>query len=422
GIGYPGESQTNSGTKVFKEFKAGAEPIALWKAFYHHVGKFYKMVTPNYLAIKGDFQLKHEAYFTLPKIPGEMVAKLNAFFREVDRQQHTEAIVVLTYDFDYKGSEDADQGWGFAVPAQKNNSVHCNYDKSEVESSLDENTFVVGTVHSHPDMPAYASDTDHNDQAGFDGLHITFGWQAKNGKVTEYHSELVSNQDFYWVEPADVMDLTEETLYEVEIDGKTYRFPLPQVKTVVNDYGIDEKEIEKLTEVVESDYSHWNSGPNHTPSVHNQGGGNPKALSPGQDNGTFKFIPSATPKGIVELGADFPDPRKNNIFYEIGKDNPLKFCPACDIGWGVWAPEVLRRRQCLACGVFFVTEYTGIMTSEDERIKNGYTPFANFLDMNIPFVKVFKENHKIKWNVIPVKVVDGRLTVGGDTPKEVKSS
>jgi hypothetical protein len=66
---------------------------------------------------------------------------------------------------------------------------------------------IVGSVHSHPQMPAYASGTDHEDQADFDGLHITYGWQSNvaNG-ATQYHFELQISGTAYSLKAEDVFE------------------------------------------------------------------------------------------------------------------------------------------------------------------------------------------------------------------------
>ena len=66
---------------------------------------------------------------------------------------------------------------------------------------------IVGSVHSHPGMPAYASGTDHADQADFDGVHITFGWQNNvNSGATQYHIELQVSGESYTLKPEDVFE------------------------------------------------------------------------------------------------------------------------------------------------------------------------------------------------------------------------
>ena len=147
--------------------------------------------------------IEESCVYNMPLIPYQMVEKLDQFFRLVYAKHGTESIVLLTYDPSKEGPE----GWGILVPEQKNTSAHCNYDAESVLALKPENVYVVGSVHSHPDMPAYASGTDHADQADFDGVHITYGWQKSvNGGATQYYVELQLAGHNYKLDPDDVFD------------------------------------------------------------------------------------------------------------------------------------------------------------------------------------------------------------------------
>ena len=147
--------------------------------------------------------VEEEATYDMPPIPHLLIDKLDQFFRLVDAQHGTESIVMLTYDIDKEGSD----GWGILVPDQTNTSVHCNYDPDSIAQIKPDNVMIVGSVHSHPGMSAYASGTDHKDQADFDGIHITFGWQKSvNNGATQYHIELQSAGKAYKLDPEDVFE------------------------------------------------------------------------------------------------------------------------------------------------------------------------------------------------------------------------
>lgn len=146
---------------------------------------------------------KPSAFYNMPPIPWVMVEKLDQFFRLVDAQHGTESIVMLTYDLDKEGPE----GWGILVPDQENTAAHCNYDPHSIAEIKPDNVMIVGSVHSHPKMAAYASGTDHADQADFDGIHITFGWQKSvNNGATQYHIEMQMAGTAYTLQPEDVFE------------------------------------------------------------------------------------------------------------------------------------------------------------------------------------------------------------------------
>ena len=147
--------------------------------------------------------VKEVAEYTMPSIPRIIIDKLDEFFRLVHAQHGTESIVILTYDTTKEGSD----GWGVLVPEQENNSVHCKYDNDSIAAIKPDHVMIVGSVHSHPDMPAYASGTDHEDQADFDGVHITYGWQKSvNSGATQYHLELQIGGSNYVLKPEDVFE------------------------------------------------------------------------------------------------------------------------------------------------------------------------------------------------------------------------
>jgi hypothetical protein len=147
--------------------------------------------------------VEEQCVYNMPAIPHILIEKLDQFFRLVDAQHGTESIVMLTYDLDKTGPS----GWGILVPDQTNTSVHCNYDPDSIAKIKPDNVMIVGSVHSHPGMAAYASGTDHADQADFDGIHITFGWQKSvNNGATQYYIELQMAGSAYKLDPEDVFE------------------------------------------------------------------------------------------------------------------------------------------------------------------------------------------------------------------------
>lgn len=147
--------------------------------------------------------VRETAEYNLPGIPLEIVNRLDDFFRLVDAQHGTEAIVLLTFDPSKKDSS----GWGVLVPEQNNTSVHCNYNPDSIVEEKPEDVLIVGSVHSHPGMAAYASGTDHADQADFDGIHITYGWQKSvNGGATQYYIEMQMSGNSWTLKPEDVFE------------------------------------------------------------------------------------------------------------------------------------------------------------------------------------------------------------------------
>lgn len=203
-------TSTNSGTVNYNNNNKTAtvtptpvvqKTIQLFRVVNNIVGR---TVTPVSTSFDDSIaSLEEEAIYNMPPIPHILIDKLDQFFRLVDAQHGTESIVMLTYDMDKEGSD----GWGILVPDQVNTSVHCNYDPHSIASVKPDNVVIVGSVHSHPHMSAYASGTDHKDQADFDGIHITFGWQKSvNNGATQYYIEMQMAGKAFKLDPEDVFE------------------------------------------------------------------------------------------------------------------------------------------------------------------------------------------------------------------------
>lgn len=173
----------------------------IYKIVNNFIGRTVSIANPSFA--DDVISVEESAVYNMPLIPFVLIDKLDQFFRLVDAQHGTESIVMLTYDTNKEGPE----GWGILVPDQKNTSTHCNYDPHSIAEVKPDNVMIVGSVHSHPDMSAYASGTDHKDQADFDGLHITFGWQRTvNNGATQYHIEMQMAGAAYTLKPEDVFE------------------------------------------------------------------------------------------------------------------------------------------------------------------------------------------------------------------------
>jgi hypothetical protein len=194
-------STTNPTTKVTTQNVTTAKTMQLFKVVNNFVGRSVSLSNDPFDDLF--IQIEEEAEYSLPPIPIVIIDKLDQFFRLVDAQHGTESIVMLTYDTTKTDSE----GWGVLVPDQTNTSVHCNYDPHSIATMKPDDVMIVGSVHSHPGMSAYASGTDHADQADFDGIHITFGWQKNvNNGATQYHIELQMSGKAYTLNPEDVFE------------------------------------------------------------------------------------------------------------------------------------------------------------------------------------------------------------------------
>jgi len=102
--------------------------------------------------------------YALPKIPASLMGRVVGLFAAVWRMQKSEALVLLTWD----GS-----AFGLIVPDQRAGaaSVQHRLEPADVPIGVQ----LVGSIHSHGSMGAFASLTDEADEADFDGIHAVVG-------------------------------------------------------------------------------------------------------------------------------------------------------------------------------------------------------------------------------------------------------
>ena len=194
--GY-GVSYTPTTTTTYKQERKPR----LFKVVNNFVGRVVSLSDDEFPAEFVD--LEEECTYTMPLIPCDIVDKLDEFFRLIHSQHGSEAIVILTYDTNKTDSS----GWGVLVPDQTNTAAHCKYDADSIAAIKPDHVVIVGSVHSHPEMAAYASGTDHQDQADFDGIHITYGWQKSiNNGATQYYAELQMSGKNYKLDIDDVFE------------------------------------------------------------------------------------------------------------------------------------------------------------------------------------------------------------------------
>lgn len=104
------------------------------------------------------------ASLNLPKIRKAEFEKVTEFFRQIYTLYQSEVMVLM-----YLNTEN--NKICFDVPDQTVTSATIDY-----ESLVQDLKYrLIGTIHSHGSMGAFHSGTDVNDEANFDGLHITIG-------------------------------------------------------------------------------------------------------------------------------------------------------------------------------------------------------------------------------------------------------
>lgn len=102
--------------------------------------------------------------YALPKVPADLMARVVGFFRAVYQERKTEALVLLVW---------RDGSFDLVVPEQKVTLASVRFDLAD--GDLPAGSRLVGTIHSHGAMGAFASSVDEDDEAELDGLHIVVG-------------------------------------------------------------------------------------------------------------------------------------------------------------------------------------------------------------------------------------------------------
>lgn len=135
-------------------------------------------------------QLSEGGTFKTVKLPREILMQCNGFMKAVYDKHKSESVVLLYHNFSQKN-------WIFCVPEQTVSGGAAHYKLNEktqyvfgkgVMNALPEGYTMIGSIHSHASMSAFASGTDNNDECNFDGFHITVG---NMDREFTYHARLI---------------------------------------------------------------------------------------------------------------------------------------------------------------------------------------------------------------------------------------
>lgn len=331
------EKARNMGFQVFfvlgQEKVNGVSEPRIFKVINNLIGY---AITPQPKIDLGLDELKPDAWFNLPPVPWSLAADINDFFREVHRRLGTEAIVMLTFDPIYLDDEtrpegcEPNDGWGVLVPKQTNTAGSCDYEPESIVDDKPDEVFIVGTCHSHPNMSAFCSGTDKKDQASFDGLHITYGWD-KGSTKTDFHCELQLGGAFT-MKPENVFsDMPKEIVNEKispwldRVEKKTYTTPSKPLSTVTGGGG----------------YS-GGSG-----SYANRGVGSTAAAS-----GSVADEAKKRKEKYVNLPDNCPVPDKATVIAKTWQSfDELAFCPCCATPL---KDEHFKKVRCAECMVYLM--------------------------------------------------------------------
>lgn len=109
-----------------------------------------------------------------------------------------------------------EQKWLASVPKQKGSGAHVKYDDEDFEPP--KGYEFLGTIHTHPEMSAFWSCVDRNDQNRKNGLHLVLS--LRNGKINEVLCSLFYNGKQYDQPDAYELPAADDPLPEVNEDWK----------------------------------------------------------------------------------------------------------------------------------------------------------------------------------------------------------
>lgn len=135
----------------------------------------YRAVTRVEGAIPGLLPQTEHVQLRIPPLPRRRAQDVLAFFAEVYKRYRAEAVVIMFFR-----AETREHRIGVpqqTIPGRWRFDGRWRPDDAIIYGRVDRPAGFVrlGTIHSHGDLPAYASHTDCADEQYEDGLHIVFG-------------------------------------------------------------------------------------------------------------------------------------------------------------------------------------------------------------------------------------------------------
>lgn len=157
----------------------------------------------NQTEYKGELDDKLLKWTGAP-IPKDIMLKVAALAGHYPRM---EVAVCLYYNSE-------DKQWLVNVPKQKGTGAHVKYSDEDFEPP--KGYAFLGTIHTHPEMGAFWSGTDRNDQNMKTGLHVVLG--LRGGKIDQVLCSLFFNKKQYDQQEAVEIPAESDTIEDCPAD------------------------------------------------------------------------------------------------------------------------------------------------------------------------------------------------------------
>jgi len=174
------------------------------------MGDFDTMNKVDAISILGDCATY--ASLDVAKITMRQFTQILSLFREVYKTFRSEANVILHYNKKRKR-------YRIDVPLQGVTGASVDYVNGE---DTYKDYIRIGTIHSHANMTAFHSPTDHTDEENWDGLHITLGKMDED--YFDISCSIMTGGERFMVQPEDYIEGVELVEYEIEHKYVRYKW------------------------------------------------------------------------------------------------------------------------------------------------------------------------------------------------------
>jgi hypothetical protein len=174
------------------------------------MGHFDTMNKVDAISILGECDTY--ASLDVAKITARQFTQILTLFRAVFKKYRAEANVILHYNRKRKR-------YRIDVPRQDVSGASVDYANGE---DTYKDYIRIGTIHSHANMSAFHSGTDHGDELNWDGLHITLG--KMDEEYFDISCSIMSGGERFMVQPSDYLEDVELVEYTEEVKWPRYTY------------------------------------------------------------------------------------------------------------------------------------------------------------------------------------------------------
>jgi proteasome lid subunit RPN8/RPN11 len=164
----------------------------------------YTAVTRVTRDLPGLLPERERCALRFPPLPARLLAEVLAFFREVYERHGGEAVVLLFYHPERRELEAGAPPQTIAGWRDAGGRFRPFFRLDYECAPRPEGFLLLGTIHSHAGLPAYASAVDCDDERFEDGLHVVYG--SFGTPRLSRSAAFVANGSRFHLRPEDVLE------------------------------------------------------------------------------------------------------------------------------------------------------------------------------------------------------------------------